>query len=179
MLLPRVLELPGLHGAEAAPRLEELERYRCLEAFRMAPPPALAQACARLLCSVSALMHGGALRECGSSAGGQGSGCGQGQGSPGLTLSRCPQPASATRRAPAAVSASPRVGSASASPTSSAGAATAAPRAATASGRWAAAVSRGGSVLTGSPEPPLSVCAAGRALSLWSLVCLSIRPCMC
>ncbi|KAM8995123.1 laminin subunit beta-2-like isoform 1-T1 [Ara ararauna] len=61
VLLPRVLELPGLHGAEAAPRLEELERYRCLEAFRMAPPPALAQACVRLLCSVSALMHGGAL----------------------------------------------------------------------------------------------------------------------
>uniref|UniRef100_A0A672V459 Laminin subunit beta-1 n=1 Tax=Strigops habroptila TaxID=2489341 RepID=A0A672V459_STRHB len=61
VLLPRVSELPGLHGAEAAPRLEELERYRCLEAFRMAPPPALAQACARLVCSVSALMHGGAL----------------------------------------------------------------------------------------------------------------------
>uniref|UniRef100_A0A8V5H5F7 Laminin subunit beta-1 n=1 Tax=Melopsittacus undulatus TaxID=13146 RepID=A0A8V5H5F7_MELUD len=61
VLLPRVLELPGLHGAEAAPRLEELERYRCLEVFRMAPPAALAQACARLLCSVSALMHGGAL----------------------------------------------------------------------------------------------------------------------
>uniref|UniRef100_A0A8C4UAA2 Laminin subunit beta-1 n=1 Tax=Falco tinnunculus TaxID=100819 RepID=A0A8C4UAA2_FALTI len=61
VLLPRVLELPGFHGAEAAARREELERYRCLEAFRMAPPPPLAQACARLVCSVSALLHGGAL----------------------------------------------------------------------------------------------------------------------
>lgn len=38
VLLPRVSELPGFHGAEAAARREELERYRCLEAFRMAPP---------------------------------------------------------------------------------------------------------------------------------------------
>uniref|UniRef100_A0A663EUM5 Laminin subunit beta-1 n=1 Tax=Aquila chrysaetos chrysaetos TaxID=223781 RepID=A0A663EUM5_AQUCH len=61
VLLPRVSELPGFHGAEAAARREELERYRCLEAFRMAPPHPLAQACARLVCSVSALLHGGAL----------------------------------------------------------------------------------------------------------------------
>lgn len=65
VLLPRVSELPGFHGAEAAARREELERYRCLEAFRMAPPHPLAQACARLVCSVSALLHGGALREWG------------------------------------------------------------------------------------------------------------------
>lgn len=63
VLLPRVSELPGFHGAEAAARQEELERYQCLEVFRMAPPHPLAQACARLVCSVSALMHGGALRE--------------------------------------------------------------------------------------------------------------------
>ncbi|KAJ7406864.1 hypothetical protein WISP_130137 [Willisornis vidua] len=61
VLLPRVLELPGFHGAEAAARQEELERYRCLEVFHMPPPHPLAQACARLVCSVSALMHGGAL----------------------------------------------------------------------------------------------------------------------
>ncbi|XP_009890852.1 PREDICTED: laminin subunit beta-2-like [Charadrius vociferus] len=63
VLLPRVSELPGFHGAEAAAaaRQEELERYRCLEAFRMPPPTPLAQACARLVCSVSALLHGGAL----------------------------------------------------------------------------------------------------------------------
>ncbi|NXL07935.1 LAMB1 protein, partial [Mesembrinibis cayennensis] len=63
VLLPRVSELPGFHGAEAAAatRREELERYRCLEAFHMAPPHPLAQACARLVCSISALLHGGAL----------------------------------------------------------------------------------------------------------------------
>ncbi|XP_005053248.1 PREDICTED: laminin subunit beta-2-like isoform X2 [Ficedula albicollis] len=61
VLLPRVSELPGFHGAEAAARQEELERYQCLEVFRMAPPHPLAQACARLVCSISALMHGGAL----------------------------------------------------------------------------------------------------------------------
>ncbi|KAM8799630.1 laminin subunit beta-2-like [Eudromia elegans] len=63
VLLPRVPELPGLGGAEAAAaqRREELERYRCLEAFRMVPPPALAEACTRLVCSVSALLHDGAL----------------------------------------------------------------------------------------------------------------------
>lgn len=65
VLLPQVSELPGFHGAEAAARREELERYQCLEVFRMAPPHPLAQACARLVCSVSALMHGGALREWG------------------------------------------------------------------------------------------------------------------
>ncbi|XP_054036227.1 laminin subunit beta-2-like [Dryobates pubescens] len=61
VLLPQVLELPGFHEAEAAARREELERYRCLEAFRMAPPHTLAQACTRLVCSVSALLHGRAL----------------------------------------------------------------------------------------------------------------------
>ncbi|KAM6300840.1 laminin subunit beta-2-like [Aegotheles albertisi] len=63
VLLPRVLELPGFHGAEAeaAARREELERYQCLEAFRMAPSSPLAQACTRLVCSISALLHGGAL----------------------------------------------------------------------------------------------------------------------
>ncbi|NXD69078.1 LAMB1 protein, partial [Eolophus roseicapillus] len=61
VLLPRVSELPPPPGAEAAPRLEELERYRCLPPPHMAPPPALAQACARLLCTPPPLMHGGAL----------------------------------------------------------------------------------------------------------------------
>lgn len=69
VLLPRVSELPGFHGAEAAARQEELERYQCLEVFHMAPPHPLAQACARLVCSVSALMHGGALREWGPTRG--------------------------------------------------------------------------------------------------------------
>lgn len=65
VLLPRVTELPGFHGSDpgAVERREELERYTCLEAFRMATMPALAETCARLLCSISALMHDGALRE--------------------------------------------------------------------------------------------------------------------
>lgn len=173
VLLPRVSELPGFHGAEAAVRQEELERYQCLEVFRMAPPHPLAEACARLVCSVSALMHSGALREWGACSGQGGAlpgavgqampmpvawwagqqcqgvgrwGAGMGrcrQGSPGPMLVLLPQPASATRRAPAAASARYRVGSVSASPTSSADAVTAVPQAATASGPWDAAVSSG------------------------------------
>ncbi|KAH0630317.1 hypothetical protein JD844_013236 [Phrynosoma platyrhinos] len=65
VLLPRVTELPGLHGKDpaAVERREALERYTCLEAFRMATMPDLAETCAQLLCSISALMHDGALRE--------------------------------------------------------------------------------------------------------------------
>lgn len=136
VLLPRVPELPGFHGAaaEAVQRLEELERYRCLEAFHMAPPHALAEACARLICSVSAMLHDGALRESGA-AGMRG--CEWvGRSSP-----AAPQPASATRRAPAAACARCCPGSVSASPTSSAAAVTAAHPAAMASDPWGAAVS--------------------------------------
>ncbi|XP_060622491.2 laminin subunit beta-1-like isoform X1 [Anolis sagrei] len=63
VLLPRVTELPGLHGNDpaAVERREALERYTCLEAFRMATMPDLAETCAQLLCSISALMHDGAL----------------------------------------------------------------------------------------------------------------------
>ncbi|CAM5165168.1 unnamed protein product [Natator depressus] len=63
VLLPRVLELPAFRGSEpaAVQHREELERYTCQEAFRMATMPALAEMCARLLCSISALLHDGAL----------------------------------------------------------------------------------------------------------------------
>ncbi|XP_048346182.1 laminin subunit beta-1-like isoform X1 [Sphaerodactylus townsendi] len=63
VLLPRVMELPGLDGNDpvSVERREELERYTCLEVFRMATMPDLAEMCARLLCSISALMHDGAL----------------------------------------------------------------------------------------------------------------------
>uniref|UniRef100_A0A8C8SXF9 Laminin subunit beta 2 n=1 Tax=Pelusios castaneus TaxID=367368 RepID=A0A8C8SXF9_9SAUR len=63
VLLPRVLELPAFQGSGpgAVQRREQLERYMCLEAFRMATMPALAETCARLLCSISALLHDGAL----------------------------------------------------------------------------------------------------------------------
>ncbi|XP_067396966.1 laminin subunit beta-2-like [Emydura macquarii macquarii] len=63
VLVPRVLELPAFQGSApaAVQRREEMERYACLEAFRMATMPALAETCARLLCSISALLHDGAL----------------------------------------------------------------------------------------------------------------------
>uniref|UniRef100_A0A8C0QS90 Laminin subunit beta-2-like n=1 Tax=Chelonoidis abingdonii TaxID=106734 RepID=A0A8C0QS90_CHEAB len=63
VLLPRVLELPAFqgHNPAAVQHRKELERYLCQEAFRMATMPALAEMCARLLCSISALLHDGAL----------------------------------------------------------------------------------------------------------------------
>ncbi|XP_074861708.1 laminin subunit beta-2-like [Carettochelys insculpta] len=63
VLLPRVLELAALGGSDpaAAQRREQLERYACLEVFRMAPMPALPETCTHLLCSISALLHDGAL----------------------------------------------------------------------------------------------------------------------
>ncbi|CAM4582364.1 unnamed protein product [Lepidochelys olivacea] len=63
VLLPRVLELPAFRGSEpaAVQHREELERYTCQEAFRMATMPALPEMCTRLLCSISALLHDGAL----------------------------------------------------------------------------------------------------------------------
>ncbi|XP_028907998.2 laminin subunit beta-2-like isoform X1 [Ornithorhynchus anatinus] len=63
VLLPRVLELPGLRTGDpgAAQRHQDMERYRCLEAFRMVTLPVLAESCAELLCSISALLHDGAL----------------------------------------------------------------------------------------------------------------------
>lgn len=104
-------------------------------------------------------------------------GCGQGAG---RTASApcwlcCPQPASATHRAPAAASARCREGSASASPTSSAAAATTVPPAAMALGPWAAAVSS-------------RICACQASLSLLSvcprscqrpICCLSDRSLVC
>ncbi|KAM9681305.1 laminin subunit beta-2-like isoform 1-T1 [Dama dama] len=63
VLLPRVRELPGLRSVDpgAPRRLQELHEAGCLEAARVSPPRSMPEACARLACSISALLHGGGL----------------------------------------------------------------------------------------------------------------------
>ncbi|XP_075404028.1 laminin subunit beta-2-like [Tenrec ecaudatus] len=63
VLLPRVEELPGLRSVDpgAAQRLQELHQGGCLEAARTGPPSTVPAACAHLVCSISALLHGGGL----------------------------------------------------------------------------------------------------------------------
>lgn len=66
VLLPRVKELPGLRSVDpgATGRLQELHKAGCLDAARTGLSSIMAEACARLVCSISALLHGGGLREC-------------------------------------------------------------------------------------------------------------------
>lgn len=47
----------------AVQRREEMMRYMCLDSFMVAPMPILADICIKLICSISSLMHNGALRE--------------------------------------------------------------------------------------------------------------------
>ncbi|KAM9324405.1 laminin subunit beta-1-like [Gastrophryne carolinensis] len=63
VLLPKIYELPGFNGNDAlsAHHREEMENYRCLESFKMATMPVLAEMCIMLLCSISAIIHDGAL----------------------------------------------------------------------------------------------------------------------
>ncbi|XP_054564104.1 laminin subunit beta-2-like [Eptesicus fuscus] len=63
VLLPRVRELPGLRLVDpgAAGRLQELQATGCLEAARTGRSSSMPAACARLACSISALLHGGGL----------------------------------------------------------------------------------------------------------------------
>nr|XP_033781668.1 laminin subunit beta-4-like isoform X2 [Geotrypetes seraphini] len=63
VLLPKFSELPGFHGNDpvSVHRQEEMERYMCLDSFKMATMPALAEMCVRLICSISAIVHDGAL----------------------------------------------------------------------------------------------------------------------
>lgn len=67
VLLPRVKELPGLRSVDpgATGRLQELHKAGCMEAARTGLSSTMPEACARLVCSISALLHGGGLRECG------------------------------------------------------------------------------------------------------------------
>ncbi|XP_053324821.1 laminin subunit beta-1-like [Spea bombifrons] len=63
VLLPRVSELPGFHGNDpvSVHHREEMERYMCLDSFKMATMPVLAEMCIKLICSISAIIHDGAL----------------------------------------------------------------------------------------------------------------------
>uniref|UniRef100_A0A3B3Z8Y5 Uncharacterized protein n=1 Tax=Periophthalmus magnuspinnatus TaxID=409849 RepID=A0A3B3Z8Y5_9GOBI len=63
VLLPKYTELPGFQGdsPEAELRAEHMQRYMCPDAFLISPTPPLAEMCAKLVCSISALMHNGAL----------------------------------------------------------------------------------------------------------------------
>ncbi|XP_060691277.1 laminin subunit beta-1 isoform X1 [Hemiscyllium ocellatum] len=63
VLLPKYSELPGFAGRDpvAVHHREEMVRYMCLDSFMMASMPMLAEMCVRLICSISAIMHDGAL----------------------------------------------------------------------------------------------------------------------
>ncbi|XP_006893076.1 PREDICTED: laminin subunit beta-2-like [Elephantulus edwardii] len=65
VLLPRVEELPGMRLVDpgAMQRLHELRQAGCMELARMGPSSTMSEACTRLVCSISALLHGGGL-EC-------------------------------------------------------------------------------------------------------------------
>ncbi|TNN22470.1 hypothetical protein EYF80_067416 [Liparis tanakae] len=65
VLIPKYTELPGFLGGEpeAEQRREEMLRYMCLDSFMVTPTPALADMCSKLICSISSIIHDGALRE--------------------------------------------------------------------------------------------------------------------
>ncbi|KAM7404247.1 hypothetical protein PAMP_011613 [Pampus punctatissimus] len=63
VLIPKYTELPGFQGTEpeAEQRRDEMIRYMCLDSFMIAPMPALAEMCSKLICSISSIIHDGAL----------------------------------------------------------------------------------------------------------------------
>ncbi|XP_037334341.2 laminin subunit beta-2 [Pungitius pungitius] len=63
VLIPKYTELPGLQGPdpEAEQRREEMIRYMCLDSFMITPMPVLAEMCSKLICSISSIIHDGAL----------------------------------------------------------------------------------------------------------------------
>ncbi|XP_062248507.1 laminin subunit beta-1 [Platichthys flesus] len=63
VLIPKYTELPGFQGnePEAEHRREEMIRYMCLDSFMITPIPALAEMCSKLICSISSIIHDGAL----------------------------------------------------------------------------------------------------------------------
>lgn len=65
VVIPRYEELPGFQGDDGPDerRRQEMEVYMCLDSFTTLPMPALAELCTTLICSISAIMHNGALGE--------------------------------------------------------------------------------------------------------------------
>ncbi|TSM04853.1 Laminin subunit beta-2 [Bagarius yarrelli] len=63
VLIPRYDELPGFtgNGPQDVQRREEMVHYMCLDSFMVTPMPSLAEICVKLICSISFLMHNGAL----------------------------------------------------------------------------------------------------------------------
>ncbi|KAM9785727.1 laminin subunit beta-1 [Neosynchiropus ocellatus] len=63
VLIPKYTELPGFQGLEleAEQRREDMARYMCLDSFMITPMPKLAEMCSKLICSISSIIHDGAL----------------------------------------------------------------------------------------------------------------------
>ncbi|XP_051517314.1 laminin subunit beta-2 [Myxocyprinus asiaticus] len=63
VLIPKYEELPGFQSKDAPDerRRLEMELYMCLDSFMTIPMPALAELCTTLICSISAIIHNGAL----------------------------------------------------------------------------------------------------------------------
>ncbi|XP_071205207.1 laminin subunit beta-1-like [Salvelinus alpinus] len=64
VLTPKYTELPGFQGHDPAAEehRDEMVRYMCLESFLATPTPLLAEMCTELICSISAILHDGALQ---------------------------------------------------------------------------------------------------------------------
>ncbi|TRY90633.1 hypothetical protein DNTS_003700 [Danionella cerebrum] len=61
--IPRYEELVGFNGDKPHDerRRQEMELYMCLDTFMTIPMPVMAELCTSLICSISAIMHNGAL----------------------------------------------------------------------------------------------------------------------
>ncbi|KAI7793829.1 laminin subunit beta-2 [Triplophysa rosa] len=63
VLVPKYEELQGFKGKDGPDELRrmEMELYMCLDSFMTMPMPVLAEPCTNLICSISAIIHNGAL----------------------------------------------------------------------------------------------------------------------
>ncbi|XP_041860156.1 laminin subunit beta-1 [Melanotaenia boesemani] len=63
VLIPKYAELPGFHGntPAAEQNLKDMSRYMCLDSFMITPTPVVAEMCSKLICSISSIIHDGAL----------------------------------------------------------------------------------------------------------------------
>lgn len=63
ILIPKYTELPGfrVNDPDAEQHREDMIRYMCLDSFMITPMTALAEMCSKLICSISASIHDGAL----------------------------------------------------------------------------------------------------------------------